>query len=66
VHHARVNETWSKSSYSNNNGSCVELRRDGTEVLVRDTKDRNGATLRFTADEWDAFVLGAKDGQFDL
>lgn len=61
-----ITETWSKSSYSNNNGSCVEVRRDGIDVLVRDTKDREGGTLRFNTQEWLAFVNGAKTGDFDL
>jgi hypothetical protein len=65
--HARViTETWSKSSYSNNNGACVEVRREGPAILVRDTKDRSGGTLAFTEAEWTAFVTGAKSGEFDL
>lgn len=66
-HHAPViTEEWNKSSYSNNNGACVEVRRDGASVQVRDTKDREGGTLTFTAPEWLAFVAGAKSGDFDL
>jgi hypothetical protein len=33
---------------------------------MRDAKDPDGAKLVFTPDEWDAFVLGVKDGEFDL
>jgi hypothetical protein len=61
-----ITEAWSKSSYSNNNGACVEVRRDGASVLVRDTKDREGGTLTFNRREWLAFVAGAKQGDFDL
>ena len=32
---------------------------------VRDSKDPSGAALVCTPDEWDAFVGGAKDGEFD-
>jgi hypothetical protein len=59
---------WRTSSYSNGNGGqCVEVADlpDGGR-LVRDTKDHGrGPILRFTASEWQAFVLGVKDGEFD-
>lgn len=61
-----VSETWSKSSYSTADGACVEVRLDGTDVLVRDTKDRDGGTLRFTAAAWEAFINDAKDDAYDL
>jgi hypothetical protein len=33
---------------------------------VRDSKDHgHGSILRFTAREWQAFVLGVKDGEFE-
>jgi hypothetical protein len=58
---------WFKSSYSGGNGgSCVEVRGTGEAVEVRDTKDRQGGTLRFTPDEWRAFIAGVKDGEFNL
>ncbi|GAB1640934.1 hypothetical protein KRMM14A1259_13570 [Krasilnikovia sp. MM14-A1259] len=35
-------------------------------VAVRDTKDNgNGPVLLFTPAEWDAFIGGAKNGEFD-
>jgi hypothetical protein len=46
---------WRKSSYSGSNGSCVEVApADG--VVVRDTTDRDGGTLTFTGEAWQAFV----------
>jgi hypothetical protein len=37
----------------------------GHEIGVRDSKDAEGAILRFTPDEWDAFVGGVRNGEFD-
>jgi Domain of unknown function (DUF397) len=34
--------------------------------LMRDSKKPDGPVLAFTPAEWDAFVLGVKDGEFDL
>ena len=57
---------WIKSSLSFANGNCVEAARlnDGT-VGVRDSKDPHGGILRFTPDEWTAFLGGVRSGQFD-
>ena len=35
-------------------------------ITMRDGKDPNGPKLVFTPAEWEAFVLGVKDGEFDL
>jgi hypothetical protein len=49
---------WRKSSYSNGQGGdCVEVASDD-EILVRDTTDRDGGTLAFSAVAWREF-LGA-------
>jgi hypothetical protein len=50
-----------------NFGDCVEVGQlPGGSVSVRDTKDRERtASLVFTHDEWDAFVKGVKNGEFD-
>jgi hypothetical protein len=56
---------WRKSSYSGING-CVEVAVDGDRVAVRDSKDRGGPVLLFTPDEWEAFLAGARDREFDL
>lgn len=61
-----VDVAWRKSSFSFSNGNCVEIKvPDGSTVLVRDSKDQSGPVLQFTAAEWNAFVQGAKAGEFD-
>jgi hypothetical protein len=34
-------------------------------LAVRDSTDPDGPKLRFTLAEWQAFISGAKDGEFD-
>jgi hypothetical protein len=56
---------WQKSSYSGTNG-CVEVALVEDRVAVRDAKDPSGPVLLFTAGEWEAFLAGARAGEFDL
>ena len=51
---------WRKSSYSSGSGGqCVEVA-SGADVMIRDTTDRDGGTLAFTADAWQRFTSGLK------
>lgn len=48
---------WRKSTYSNaNGGDCVEVGNAARAVLVRDTKDRGGVMLTFSAGAWGRFT----------
>ncbi len=48
---------WRKSTYSEaNGGSCVESASGAGVVLVRDTTNRDGGTLAFTAGAWQEFT----------
>ena len=53
---------WRKSTRSGSN-NCVEVAFLRDRVLVRDSKDRTGPILSFTAAEWDAFIAGVRDGE---
>jgi hypothetical protein len=59
---------WRKSSYSNGaGGMCVEAAQlPGGEVAVRNSRSPHGPVVTFTALEWEAFLLGAKDAEFDF
>ena len=61
--------TWRKSSHSANGGNCVEVAvaasPAGDVIAVRDSKDRSGPVLMFTASEWRAFLAGVRSGEFD-
>lgn len=58
--------TWFKSSRSGSSKECVEIAHlDEGMVGVRDSKNPTGPALIFTPREWDAFLMGAKDGEFD-
>ena len=57
---------WVKSSYSGpTGGNCVEVALlVGGQVAVRNSRHPSGTALMFSAGEWDAFIGGARDGQF--
>jgi Domain of unknown function (DUF397) len=58
--------TWRKSLRSQNSGACVEVAWVGDRIGVRDSRSPVGPVLVFTANEWRAFLSGARDGEFDF
>lgn len=56
---------WVKATESGSGGNCAEMARDGSHVLVRDSKDPDGHAHRFTLAEFAAWLDGAKRGEFD-
>jgi hypothetical protein len=56
---------WVKSSYSGPQGNCVEVAQlPGGEIALRNSRHPDGPALVFTGAEWDAFLCGARDGEF--
>jgi hypothetical protein len=51
---------WRTSSYTGGNGNCVEVAGTARTVIVRDTKDRDGALLSIPASVWRQFTNSLK------
>lgn len=62
----REHVQWRTSSRSGAGNACVEVTdlSDG-DLAVRDSKDRSGPALRFTASGWAVFTTGVRAGEFD-
>lgn len=58
--------SYTKSSFCND-VNCVEVaKKDDNTIYVRDSKNPSGAVLSFTHSEWDAFVRGVHNNEFNL
>lgn len=58
---------WQRSSFcSGTDTLCVDVAFEPGEVAVRDSKDPAGPVLRFTPREWEVFLLGVRNAEFDV
>ncbi|HKT01523.1 MAG TPA: DUF397 domain-containing protein [Rugosimonospora sp.] len=57
---------WVKSAASGDGNSCVEAQVMVTGVNLRDSKGRTGPVLSFDTEQWEAFLAGARGGEFNL
>lgn len=56
---------WIKASKSINLSACVELRRSGEVVELRNSRHPQAVMPALTQQEFEAFLDGAKKGEFD-
>ncbi len=61
----KTNE-WFLPTRTNNGATCVETRFIDNTVSVRNSGQREGGTADFTHPEWEVFIAGVKDGDYDL
>ncbi|MCW2882134.1 MAG: regulatory protein [Sphaerisporangium sp.] len=62
--HDLRNAQWHKSSFSADQGECVEVAANLPGVLaVRDSKNPARPALVFRPEEWAAFLSGVKRGE---
>jgi hypothetical protein len=45
--------------------ACVEVARERDDILMRDSKNVDGPSLRFTSEQWRSFQAGIVAGDFD-
>ena len=59
-----------KSNRSGNGGNCVEVATNLVDVTgeihVRDSKNPEAGVQVYSKPEWDAFIGGVRDGDFDI
>ena len=55
---------WRKSSRSTGGNDCVEVAQTGTNCLIRDSKNPDGARLAVGPQAWAAFLGDIKHGAY--
>lgn len=55
-----------KSSFSSDEKYCVGVCKKENRIIVINTKDKNETMCTFTKKEWEAFVNGVKNNEFDF
>ena len=61
----RANLAWLKAQASTHNGQCIEIASAPGKIAIRDSKDPDGPILVYTSAEFNAFLDGARNGEFD-
>ncbi|GEM_PF-1196105 len=47
-----------------NGGECIRVASQGDQIIIGDSKNP-GAVLTYSRSEWDAFVRGIRQGDFE-
>jgi hypothetical protein len=58
--------TWRKSTASGPSGGCVEVAMSAESIYVRNSRNSSGPPLVFLHQEWAAFLVGVRNGEFEL
>jgi predicted secreted Zn-dependent protease len=48
-----------------NGGACVRVAAHGDTIVIGSSKHLDGPVIRYSRDEWAAFVDGIRQGDFD-
>lgn len=54
---------WRKSSASSGSGTCVEIAKSASSVLIRDSRNRSGTVLKLSCSQWRGLVQRIRDGE---
>ncbi len=55
---------WQRSK-SCGGDNCVQVATFGEGIILGDSKDPQGPFLRYSVSEWEDFLAGVKNGDFD-
>lgn len=55
---------WRKATRSVANGACVEVGPAVGAIIVRDSVDRSGPVVSYSASAWQVFITSTKDAAF--
>jgi hypothetical protein len=57
---------WIRANACGSGNNCIEVAAASEDiVLLRDSRDREGPVLRVSRTDWEAFLEGARGGDFD-
>jgi hypothetical protein len=61
----RNESPWRRSSRSSG-GTCVEVKHEPPQVLIRNSRDPDALVLSFDQQAFRAFLQAVRSGEFDL
>lgn len=56
--------TW-HTALNCNGGACIQVAANAQEVLIANSRKRRSPVLTYTHHEWQEFMTGVKQGDFD-